>query len=117
MKNLSSKLTLVLTALMLSVWSGGAYAKCKAPKSPDELTIEDLQAIYECIGPKLQDGYAGKGNAWAKEYPNWKAASNAPAAPVINTVISISSVWSMILTKAMQVSIHCNRCLPATPSY
>ena len=86
MKNLSSKLTLVLTALMLSVWSGGAYAaKCTAPKSPDELTIEDLQAIYECIGPKLKEGYAGKGNDWAKAYPNWKGASSAPAAPGVHS--------------------------------
>lgn len=69
-----------LTAAVFFV-SGSAYAACTSPVAKDDLTDEQVDAIYECIKEDLRAGYANSDNPWAKEYPNWGATATRPAAP------------------------------------
>lgn len=86
MKKITTYLSLVATALLVTTWSGSSYAaKCVAANAPDELTVEEALAVYECLQPKLRDGYSSGKNQWAKDYVNWGAASTAPAAPGVHS--------------------------------
>lgn len=73
----------ILLVLMISAgWITNGYAaSCKATKPAAELTIEDLQVLYECLRPSLIKGYQKKGNEIAMAYTDWQAASIAPQAP------------------------------------
>lgn len=80
---LAIKLTL---ALIVMAWMNGAYAaKCKAPKPAEQMSIEDLGTLYECLRPKLVSGYQKKGNKIAAAYTDWQAASTAPQAPGVHS--------------------------------
>ena len=72
----------LLLILISAGWITNAYAaKCTVDKPAAELSIEDLQGLYECLRPKLVSGYQKKGNEIAAAYTDWKAASTAPQAP------------------------------------
>jgi len=78
MKTVAKLAFLVVTMSWIAV---GHTADCKAEKPAAELTIEDLQALYECVRPGLVAGYQKKKNEKAVAYTDWKAASIAPQAP------------------------------------
>ena len=63
-------------------FSGAAFAAdCTTDKKKDDLTGEEVTALYDCIKSELREGYAKGDNAWAKEYVTWGATSIRPAAP------------------------------------
>lgn len=83
--------TLALTALgatiaVASVFTTAqprvAHAKdCTLAKSADDMSAEEVDALYSCMREKLTKAY-GKGDvALGKEYTGWKAAAQRPAAP------------------------------------
>jgi len=59
--------------------SGAAMAACTTDVKKDDLTDAQVQEIYSCIKEKLREGYASKGEAEAKDYQSYKAASTLPA--------------------------------------
>lgn len=67
--------------LISAIWISSAQAACKAEKPAAELTIEDLQGLYECLRPDMVKGYQKKDHEIAAAYTDWKAASIAPQAP------------------------------------
>ncbi len=78
MKNVAKLITLFVTV----IWASSSYAaSCKAPKPADQMTIDDLKTLYECIRPDLVAGYQKKGHAIAMAYTEWQSASTAPQAP------------------------------------
>ena len=66
-----------------------AHAACTTDVAKDDLTGEQVAALYECIKSELREGYASQAGENTKEYQSWKAASTRPAA----------------------VGVHCNRFL------
>lgn len=73
------KFVLLLSA---AVWLTPSHAAdCKASKPFGEMTVPDLQALYECLRPELIKGYQKRDNAIAAAYIDWNAASIAPQAP------------------------------------
>ncbi len=66
--------------------SNATYAaSCTAPKAPKDLSTEEMQAVYDCLHPKLVEGYAKKGNTFGTAYSGWKAASTLPGAPGVHS--------------------------------
>ena len=62
--------------------SGAAFAAdCTTDKAKDDLTGEEVTALYECIKEELRAGYASGDNPWAKEYVSWGPTASRPAAP------------------------------------
>ncbi len=57
-----------------------AYAAdCKTDVKKDDLTTEQVTALYECIKTELRAGYEKKGLEHTKEYQSWKPVATAPA--------------------------------------
>lgn len=82
-KHTAMKSTIKITLVLISaIWISSAQAAdCKAEKPAAELTIEDLQGLYECLRPSMIKGYQKKGHEIANAYTNWQSASIAPQAP------------------------------------
>ena len=69
-----------LSATLLSssaVWA----ADCTTEVAKDDLSQDQIQALYDCLKSELRAGYASKDGALTKEYQEWKAVSKSPAAP------------------------------------
>ena len=81
MKNLV-KTGALLTGLCLS--SGAFAADCTTDVKKDDLTNDQVQALYDCIKTELRQGYASKNGALTGDYTGWKAASTLPAAPGVH---------------------------------
>ncbi|MEL6680105.1 MAG: cytochrome P460 family protein, partial [Pseudomonadota bacterium] len=70
-------------ALLLSA---GAATACDVDKAGVDLTLDEAQAVYECIEESLNAGYQGGNLNWipsdiVADYKSWRLASTAPAAP------------------------------------
>ena len=61
--------------------TGSALAACETETKKDDLTTEQVQALYECIRDELRAGYAKADDKRTSDYTGWKAAATAPAAP------------------------------------
>jgi len=59
--------------------SSAAFAACTTDVKKDDLTDDQVQALYECIKSELREGYASAGGEYTKDYQSWKAASTIPA--------------------------------------
>ena len=70
----------IITAALLML-AGPAWAACETQTAKDDLTSEQVQALYDCIRDELRAGYAASGDARTGDYAGWKAAATAPAAP------------------------------------
>lgn len=76
-----------IVAAGLSVMAGTAQAAdCDPGKAADDMTYEDAQAVYECIGESLHAGYATGAKRWIPAeyvagYRSWKMVSRMPANP------------------------------------
>ena len=64
--------------------SSAAYAECTSDVSKDDLTDEQVQALYDCIKSELREGYAAGGGEHTSDYTGWKAAATLPAAPGVH---------------------------------
>lgn len=71
-----------LTSLCVS--SAAFAADCTTDVKKDDLTDEQIVALYDCIKSELREGYASKGGALTSEYTGWKAAATQPAAPGVH---------------------------------
>ena len=76
---------MMAAGLALIGGTGPAHA-CETGKPGDEMSLEDAQKAYECIGEKLHAGYQKGKKFWipadvVKDYRNWTLVSTAPAAP------------------------------------
>ena len=71
-----------LTGLCVS--SAAFAAHCKTDVKKDDLSDEQVQALYDCIKAELREGYASQGGALTAEYSSWKAAATLPAAPGVH---------------------------------
>ena len=60
-------------------------AECTAEKPASDMSIEDLQGLYDCLRPELVAGYQRGDNAIAQAYTDWNAASAAPQAPGVHS--------------------------------
>ena len=63
------------------MFSGAAYAACTSEVAKDDLSDDQIVALYDCIKDSLREGYAKEGNQWTAEYPSWGATSTQPVAP------------------------------------
>ena len=63
------------------IFSSSAYAACTSDVAKDDLTDEQIVALYDCIKDSLREGYAKGGNEWAAAYVNWGVTATQPAAP------------------------------------
>lgn len=61
--------------------TSAAHAACETTVAKDDLTTEQVSALYDCIKEELRAGYAKEGLANTSEYQSWKAAATDPAAP------------------------------------
>jgi len=68
----------------LFLTSAAFAADCTTTVKKDDLTDDQVQALYDCIKAELREGYASKDGALTKEYTGWKAASTLPAAPGVH---------------------------------
>ncbi|MEL6734293.1 MAG: cytochrome P460 family protein [Pseudomonadota bacterium] len=66
-------------ALFFALSTGSAWAACTTDIKKDDLTDAQVQGLYDCIKDKLREGYASQGEAEAKDYQSYKAASTQPA--------------------------------------
>lgn len=64
--------------------SSAAYAECSTDVKKDDLSDEQVQALYDCIKAELREGYASQGGENTSEYTSWKAAATLPAAPGVH---------------------------------
>ena len=71
-----------LTAMCVS--SAAFAADCTTDVKKDDLTDEQVQALYDCIKSDLRAGYASQGGPLTAEYTGWKAAATLPAAPGVH---------------------------------
>ena len=73
------KRTLIAAAALFI--AGPAYAACETETAKDDLTTEQVQALYECIRDELREGYAKADDPRTSDYAKWKVTATAPAAP------------------------------------
>ena len=81
------KKLLVMTALLFSALATapGYAADCVAPKAGPDLSNEEMETLWSCLGEKLAAGYGKKGHEVGTAYTGWKAASLRPAAPGVHS--------------------------------
>ncbi len=72
---------LVLLVIAMVWVTPGHAADCKVDKPAADLTLEELDTLYECVRPDLIKGYQKKKKEKALAYTDWKAASTTPQAP------------------------------------
>ena len=65
-------------------FSPAAFAACTTEVKKDDLTDEQVQALYDCIKEELRAGYAAQGGENTAEYTSWGAAATLPAAPGVH---------------------------------
>ncbi|EFL89225.1 cytochrome P460 family protein [Ahrensia sp. R2A130] len=75
MKHLIASATFALTMFA----APAAFAACTSDVAKDDLTGEQVTALYDCIKAELREGYASQGGENTKEYQSWKAAATRPA--------------------------------------
>ena len=78
------KTALAAGAFMLL--SSAAHAACDPGKAGDELTEDELTALYDCLSEDLHAGYKQGDKRWippefVNDYRSWTVASAFPAAP------------------------------------
>ncbi|MEL6782854.1 MAG: cytochrome P460 family protein [Pseudomonadota bacterium] len=73
--------TLITAAIASLAFTSVAHAACETTVAKDDLTTEQVTALYDCIKDELRAGYAKEGLENTREYQSWKAAATAPAAP------------------------------------
>jgi len=76
--------TVVATAATAAATA--ASAACEAGKPGEDLTLDDAQALYECLAPQMLAGYKKGPKMWipadrAEDYRGWTAANTHPARP------------------------------------
>lgn len=54
---------------------------CVSEKPADELSGDEISALYDCVKASLEEGYKSGDNPIAAAYTDWQAASTRPAAP------------------------------------
>lgn len=82
MKEIKFFAAMALAALLVAPSGSGANAQdCTAPKAADELSAEEIDALYDCVKASLRDGYKSGDNPIAAAYTDWGATATRPAAP------------------------------------
>lgn len=74
-------LGLVMAAVLLLTQPPAHAQDCTSDTAPDELSGDEIVALYDCIKASLLEGYQSGDNEVAKEYRDWQAAAVRPAAP------------------------------------
>ncbi len=73
-------LAAALAGFMALTASGPVHAAdCKTDKEPFDLTGDEIDTLYSCIGDELAAGYAKGDNDVAKVYRSWAASATRPA--------------------------------------
>jgi len=67
----------VISATLVG-FAGAASAACTSTTAKGDLTDAQVMELYNCIKSDLRKGYASQGNALAKAYQSWGAASTIP---------------------------------------
>lgn len=77
---------LVAAGVATGLTGTAGAAECDPGKAADDMTYEDAQKVYECIGENLHAGYAKGAKRWipadyVNDYRSWKLVSRMPANP------------------------------------
>ncbi len=77
-----------LTAAIFAatVTASAANAACQASKPVEDLTLDDAQALYDCLAPEMLAGYQTGPKMWipadrVTDYRGWTSANTRPANP------------------------------------
>ena len=78
--------TALAAGALLFLVSSAAHASCDPGKAGDDLTEDDLRALYACLSDDLHAGYKQGDKRWipsefVNNYRSWTPASAFPAAP------------------------------------
>lgn len=78
------RLTAAIFAATVS--ASAAQAACETSKAVDDLTLDDAQALYDCLAPEMLAGYQKGPKMWipadrVNDYRGWTSANTRPANP------------------------------------
>lgn len=76
--------TVVATAATAAATA--ASAACEAGKAADDLSLDEAQALYDCLAPEMLAGYRKGPKMWipadrVQDYRSWTSANTRPARP------------------------------------
>ena len=54
---------------------------CTSEVAKDDLSDEQIVALYDCIKDSLHAGYAKEGGKWTSEFPSWGATATQHVSP------------------------------------
>ncbi len=76
----------LIATIFAATAATAASAACEAGKPAADLTLDDAQALYDCLAPEMLAGYKNGPKMWipadrVEDYRGWTSANSRPANP------------------------------------